>query len=205
MMARATSAVLGTACIAMTYVIGKKLFSGKVGLIAALFLCVNENHVELSHYARVDATLCLIVLVAFYFIVKSYKESSRFDIKIYVLAGIFSGIAFQTKAPGIILVIPFFVMELIKGNWRTDATGTMKAITTYILFFVVGLAIGNPASILAPLKFVMSLLGMGQVYTTALNETKSADIGFVFYLKQFIRSMAYCLILCAFSVAFSAC
>ena len=76
---RITSAVMGTISIFMTYRIGSSLYNKNVGLVAALFLCFNVANIELSHYARVDATLCAVVLVSFYFIVKIFQGGNLQD------------------------------------------------------------------------------------------------------------------------------
>lgn len=205
-LARITSAIFGTASIFMTYLIGKSLVNKKVGLIAALFLCFNVVNIELSHYARVDATLCFVVLIAFYFVVRIHNADLEAMSKWYVLAGLFSGIAFQNKLPAVILVIPFLAAHLFKCQRKNLLKGIFsKELGYYGVFFILGLIIGNPAILFAPVKFATSLLGAGKVYTIPLNETKSDHIGFVAYIIYFYREMGFLLaILAAYSVFKSA-
>lgn len=189
-LARTTSALFGTASVFMTYLIGKSLVSKKAGLIASLFLCLNVVNIELSHYARVDATLCFVVLIAFYFVVRVHVGEPETISKFYVLAGIFSGIAFQNKLPAVIVIIPFLFAHLFKYQSKNLLKGIFcKELGYYGVFFILGLIIGNPAILFAPFKFVASLLGAGSVYTTPINESKSEHIGFVSYLIYFWREL----------------
>jgi len=196
MLGRATSAVFGTASIFMTYMIGKVLVSRQVGLLAALFLCLNVVNIQLSHYARVDATLCLVVLISFYFVVKLYNSSSQSLSKYYILAGFFSGIAFQTKLPAVILIIPFLLAHLSQQQEKHLVRRILcKDLGFYCIFFILGLIVGNPAILFAPHKFIISLLGKSKVYTTPLNETKSEYIGFIAYLIYFYNELGLVLVL----------
>ena len=180
--ARATSALFGTGSVIFTYLAGKKLFNHTTGLIAALFLCLNVVNIELSHYARVDATLSCMVMGAFYFIVRIFKDKEEAAGKFYLLAGLFSGVAFQVKPQAVILLFPFAYAHFSRHGWN-DLTKTIfsKNILKYGVAFILGMVIGNPAIVFAPTKFASSLLGMGKVYTTSANESKSDHIGFIVY------------------------
>jgi hypothetical protein len=203
-LARATSAVFGTASVFMTYLIGKALRNERVGLIAALFLCLNIVNIELSHYARVDATLCLVVLVAFYFVTKIYIGGPLAILKYYMLAGLFSGIAFQTKLPAVILVIPFLVAHIFRSQRENKLFINIifsKSLVFFSAFFILGLIIGNPAVLFAPGKFLASILGMGRVYTIPVNETRGEHIGFISYIIYFYKEFGILLsLLAVFSV-----
>ena len=201
-LARFTSAIFGTASVLITYLIGKTIFSKNVGIIAAIFLCFNVVNIELSHYARVDATLCLVVLLSFYFIVKIHCGGKGRISKYYILAGIFSGVAFQNKLPAVILVVPFLLVHVMKYWEEKRLKEVLSANLAYfIIFYICGLIIGNPAVLVAPLKFMASLLGAGSVYTTPINETKNEHIGFVSYLIYFWRELGFFLsILAGYSI-----
>ncbi len=182
LIARTTSALFGTGSVIFTYLAGKKLFNPITGLIAALFLCLNVVNIELSHYARVDATLGFLVMGAFYYIVRIFQDKEEESRKDYILAGLLSGIAFQVKPQAVVLLLPFAFAHFSRHGWK-DISKTIFSISivTAGMAFMFGLVIGNPAIIFAPAKFVSSFLGMGNVYTTALNESKSEHIGFIAY------------------------
>jgi 4-amino-4-deoxy-L-arabinose transferase-like glycosyltransferase len=190
LLGRITSAVFGTASIFLTYLIGKSLFNSKAGLIASVFLCFNVVNIELSHYARVDATLCAVVLTSFYFIACILKSESPPRSKYYILAGLFSGIAFQTKQPAIILLIPFVFSHCCHYQEKSSLSIIFNSnICVFSLAFLLGLIIGNPAIIFAPQKFIAFQLGMSRVYTEPIQESESGHIGFVVYLIYFYKEL----------------
>jgi 4-amino-4-deoxy-L-arabinose transferase-like glycosyltransferase len=190
LLGRITSAFMGTFSVFMTYLIGNKLYGKQVALIAALFLCFNVVNVELSHYARVDATLCAVVLTAFYFIVRILQNNDGRVINFYALSGLFSGIAFQNKIPSVILVIPFMYAHLATSGFRLTVRNVLnRKLVCFCGLFLVGMIIGNPAVLLAPVKFVQGVLATGAVFTTPINETKSEHIGYISYLIYFFREL----------------
>jgi len=199
LMGRITSAVFGTVSILMTYLIGNRLYSRQAGLIAALFLCFNVVNVELSHYARVDATLCAVVLISFYFIMKIFQGEDARKLRYYTLAGIFMGIAFQNKAPSIILFVPFAFAHLRAIGFKFSL-GTLvnRKTASFIICFLIGLIIGNPAVLFAPLEFLKGVLATGDAFTTPINETKSDHSGYIVYLIYFYKELGFPLTFLAF-------
>jgi 4-amino-4-deoxy-L-arabinose transferase-like glycosyltransferase len=190
MLGRMTSAVMGTVSVFMTYQIGSLLYDKKVGLVASLFLCVNAVNIELSHYARVDATLCAVVLASFYFISKIAKNENASPAQWYALSGMLSGIAFQNKAPAIILWIPFWLAHLGRFNFRLSLQSLLgRGVVWFCCMYIIGMIIGNPAILFAPLKFVRGVLLVGEVFTNPINETKSENIGYIVYLLYFYRDL----------------
>ena len=189
MLGRITSAVLGTGSVWLTYLVGRQLYSRSVGLIAALFLCFNVVNVELSHYARVDACLCFVVMAAFYWIAKIASDD-RQSLLWYVFAGILSGIAFQNKMQAVILLFPFAFVHFSRFPWKEFRKAFIaKAVFVFSFSYLLGLAIGNPAVIFAPVSFVTGLVSWGSAaYTTPLNETVST-IGYIAYLKYFYKEL----------------
>ena len=189
MLGRITSALLGTGSVWLTYLVGKQLYSRSVGLIAALLLCFNAVNIELSHYARVDACLCFVVLAAFYWIAKIASDD-RQSLLLYVFAGILSGIAFQNKMQAVILLFPFAFAHFSRFPWRKFRNAFFaKAVFVFSLSYLLGLVIGNPAVIFAPISFVKGLVSWGSgAYTTPVNETVST-IGYIAYLQYFYKEL----------------
>lgn len=187
---RATSAVLGSASVYLTYRIGALLFSRAAGLLGALFFSLNVVHTEISHHARVDATLCFMVLLAFSFIASIEVQKPKSHVRSYLLAGLFTGIAFQTKAPAIVLVVPFLFAHFF-GNGVADPLRALpdRRLLFYALFLCLGLVIGNPAVVVAPERFVLHLIGLGNVYTTPINETRSEHIGLIAYMYSLYHEL----------------
>jgi hypothetical protein len=199
---RITSTLFGTGSVLLTYSIGKLLYNRKVGLIAALFLCLNVVNIELSHYARVDASLCFVVLAGFYFIAKILTDKDLV-FSTYILAGIFSGIAFQNKMQAIILLFPFSYTYFGKYQWKQFWRPVFsKALIIFCLSYLAGMVIGNPAIVFAPVSFIKGVLSWGHMaYTVPINETISQHIGYIVYLRYFFKELGILLsILAVFSL-----
>lgn len=187
---RITSALLGTGSVWLTYLVGRRLFSPSAGLIAASFLCLNAVNIELSHYARVDACLCFVVLAAFYWIARIVSDDGRQSLLLYAFAGIISGIAFQNKMQAVILLIPFAFAHLSRYHWEEFHHAVFtRAVILFSLSYLLGLIIGNPAVLFAPVGFVKGLASWGSdAYTIPVNETVGT-IGYVAYLEYFLKEL----------------
>lgn len=190
LMGRMTSVLLGTSSVFMTYMVGKVLFNRTAGLLAALFLCLNVVNIELSHYARVDASLCFLTLTTFYFIALICKNREHAKVKWYVLAGIFYGCAFQNKPQAVVLIVPFAYAHFSNYQIRDLAKVLLnKKIFHFCWAAILGFLIGNPAVLFAPHKFIASLLDLEKVYTTAVNFRKNEHIGFIAYGIYFFKEL----------------
>jgi len=189
MLGRITSAVLGTGSVFLTYLVGRQLYSRSVGLIAALFLCFNVVNVELSHYARVDACLGFVVMAAFYWIAKVTFDD-RQSLLWYIFAGILSGIAFQNKMQAVVLLFPFAFAHFSRFPWKEFRKALFtKAVFVFSMSYLLGLVIGNPAVIFAPVSFVNGLVSWGSgAYTTPVNETVGT-IGYIAYFQYFYKEL----------------
>lgn len=187
-MGRITSALMGTASVYLTYRIGALLVSHAAGLLGALFFCLNTVHIEVSHHARVDATLCFTVLLSFWFIARIQSSGPGQSPRNHTLAGLFSGIAFQTKSPAIVLIVPFLFAHLQERALAKPLHALLdRRLLFYAFFFCLGLILGNPAVLFAPQRFLVHLFGLGNVYTTPVNETRSEYIGLVAYVFYLYR------------------
>lgn len=71
---RLPSVIFGVATIYITYLIGKKLVSKNLGLLAALLIAINPLHIFYSQEARMYALATLAVVINFYLLVKLLKE-----------------------------------------------------------------------------------------------------------------------------------
>lgn len=65
---RGPSVILGTATVWLIYLLGKQLFSRKIGLFAALFLAIAPLHVYYSQEARMYVFTAFAATASFYFL-----------------------------------------------------------------------------------------------------------------------------------------
>ena len=71
---RIPSVIFGVISIYVTYLIGKKLISKEVGIIAALIMCLNPLHIYYSQEARMYSLATLVVAINIYLFIKLIKQ-----------------------------------------------------------------------------------------------------------------------------------
>src|SRR3989344_8155263 len=105
---RYITALFGVGTVFLTYLLGKKLFSREVGLLAALFLTFNYRNVVNSHLALPDiynAFFVLLSLLASWGLIKKPTTLS------YFLAGLSAGLSFSIKYQ-VFGIFPFVLAHL---------------------------------------------------------------------------------------------
>lgn len=100
--ARAAMALIGTGCVALTYVVGKRLGGAWVGIVAAALLAFNGHHITWSQVIRTDIHASLFMLASIIFALRIAGGGTARD---YVLAGVFAGLATATKWPAATIFI----------------------------------------------------------------------------------------------------
>lgn len=108
---RILSAVFGVGMIWLVYQIGRRVFSVRVGLLSALVVAMCPFLVVWSKNVRGDVQMSVFVLAAFWF---SLDVLERGDLKAYLLAGLFTGLATVTKYPAVIVALVVFAAHLMR-------------------------------------------------------------------------------------------
>jgi len=137
-------ASMGALTIFLLFVLGKVVFSKKVGLISALFLCFSFLHVFKSHRLHVDVPMTFFVVLSFIFIYKGYLYGK---IKDFVFAGIFAGLATSTKYPAVVLFFPIFLgnfFYVINKKNRKKEIFFGKRLILSIISMVVSFIVSSP-------------------------------------------------------------
>ena len=91
---RALSALSDIVTVWLVYLIGKYVFSSRVGVLAALFSAIAVQHIQLSHFFAVDTFITTFVVATIYFSIKVAEHGRRRD---SLLAGVMFGCALATK------------------------------------------------------------------------------------------------------------
>ena len=116
------SILAGTATIPLLYWVGKKLYGKLTGLLSAAFLAVIFFHVRTSHFATVDVFVTFLTMVSFAFSVAILEKN---DVKYYIGAGVFAGLAAATKFNAGIVVLPLIISHFFSYfsnstvDWKT--------------------------------------------------------------------------------------
>lgn len=158
---RFTTAVIGTISLFLVYKVGTRVYSRLVGVVAAVLLCINILHAQLSHYITVDVPLTCLCLASFIFILRILESDKIHN---YLWAAFFIALASMTKMPGFILAFPFFVAHIARQ--RNESRNIVLAIfdkkwILACLVLVLVYVLGNPG-ILFYFKTVIS--GVFQIY-----------------------------------------
>ena len=122
--ARAFSAAIGIATVALTFLLGRRLYGRIAGLIAGLLLAVMPYHVVVSRQVLLDGLMALCATAALYCVVR-YVENGRM---IWLIAGgSMMGAAILSKETSVILLgglYAFFALTPPSGcgssiwSWR---------------------------------------------------------------------------------------
>ena len=110
---RLPSALLGIVSVYLLFLIGKTLFSEKVGLLAAALSAVNTHHLFISRLGLQEAYVVFFLLLASYLFLRSFESDSFF-----IWTGAALGFGFLTKYTTFILVPIFFTYLLL---YKRDA------------------------------------------------------------------------------------
>lgn len=94
-------AIMGSATIFIVYAITKRFYSKAAAFLSSIFMSFMYLHVRNSHYCTVDVPMTFVLVVAYYFILRIVDTN---DIKDYLLAGLFAGLAIATKYNAGILI-----------------------------------------------------------------------------------------------------
>jgi Dolichyl-phosphate-mannose-protein mannosyltransferase len=107
---RGISVFLGTATILIVYKLAEGMFGRRVAVVSSLFLSLSHLHTRESHFGVTDTTFTFFVVLSIFFIIKTYRERT---INLYLVSGIFVGIATSIKYPGVLLVFPLCVAHIL--------------------------------------------------------------------------------------------
>lgn len=115
---RATTAAIGTLTVFITYLIAKKAYGIRAGIVAALFIAFNLLHVRLSHFITVDVPMTCLVMASLFYAVRMAQGDSRTN---YWWAALFAGLAVSTKLPAIMMIVSLLTAHYFYV--KTSGTG----------------------------------------------------------------------------------
>jgi mannosyltransferase len=81
---RSLSVVAGVAAIPAIYLLGKRLFGGRAGRVAALLLCVHAFHIRYSQEGRSYSLVMLLAVLSSLFFLRCLEEPSRWNWAAYI-------------------------------------------------------------------------------------------------------------------------
>lgn len=106
LLTRLVQTLYGALGILLTYLVGRRIFSWKIGVFGALALAFMPWHIHASGYFKPDAQLVAMVLLAFYLSLRALESPG---VKSFLLAGIAIALAMSTKMTGGIVALPLVI------------------------------------------------------------------------------------------------
>ena len=187
---RAISALADTATVLMVYMLGKRVFGRREGLLTAALVATSVLHIQLSHFFAVDTIMALSAVVALYLLHRVAVDGNPRD---SVLAGVVIGLGIATKVSLAPIYVAFVMAHLmfaagaLPGSDRVDRPGERltRAIT--------GAALGGAAS-LAAFAIVQpyAFLDFSRFYADTVEQSEMVRrIRDYPYTRQYIDTTAY--------------
>lgn len=140
---RGETAFFGVASVFVLYLIGKKLFGEKIGLLSALIFAIAPLHVRDSHYITTDVLFVFFTLLAFLFSVDMIQKKRFRD---FILAGFFAGFSLTIRYfPLALLAYPIAILF----SFENKKVWFLKVLIS-VVFIAVGVFIGLPYLFLDP-------------------------------------------------------
>ncbi len=148
---RIVSALAGSASIYLLFLVGRRLYSSVVGVMAAAMLTFFPLHVTCSRYLKEDSLLCFFLLLSLVWMLKSVKEDNKWYL---YLAAAAAGFSASTKysgflTAGVVVVAPF----LRSQSWKPDRRFVEHAFWA-LLIVPLCFVIGSPFVVLNIRKFL---------------------------------------------------
>lgn len=112
---RAFNLALAMIALLLVYLIGRKLFDGRVGLIAVILIMCDVTFLERSHFLRNDYSAVMFALLAFYL----YEAADRRrDWRFFLGSGLSAGAALMCHTSTLYMLAIIPVLMLFRRGWR---------------------------------------------------------------------------------------
>ncbi len=127
---RLPSALLGVLSVWLVYLIGRRIFSEKAGLISSLLLAVTANHIFISRVGLQESYVIFFILLTFLFFLKSLSNT-----RCLIWTGVFVGLGGLVKYTAFI-PIPIILVYLLlfKRNYFKERSFWLGILGALIIF-----------------------------------------------------------------------
>lgn len=159
---RVAMALFGTACVFLTWRLGRELFGTRVGLIAAAILAFSPVHIAWSQVIRSDVMATFFLLLCLLAALRIAREGRRRD---YVLAALWLGLAVATKWPfalGALAIAGAALLRVVER--KEDARPVLLRASATFALSVAFLLLASPYLLLDHETLLRNLQGEAQVH-----------------------------------------
>ncbi len=154
---RVLSALVDTGVIYLTYLLGKRVYDRRVGLLAAAFVTFTVFHIQVAHFYAVDTLLTFFVLLFFVFALDFARRGGAAN---SVLLGVSLGLALATKfsAAPLFFVLAGAYVLYFRAKGRVDLGQALYLLALTALALAVVFFVANPYAILDFEAFAAGLI-----------------------------------------------
>ena len=114
---RLVSTIADIVTLITIYILGSRLYSRKVGLIACGFIALAVLHIQLSHFFTVDTLQAMFAAITIFFLYRVARFGGLIN---SILAGLFIGFGLATKASQLPILLAFAVAHFM---WLMNLSG----------------------------------------------------------------------------------
>jgi 4-amino-4-deoxy-L-arabinose transferase-like glycosyltransferase len=130
---RLVSVAIGVATVLLVFLLGRRLYSVRAGLIAALLLAVMPYHIIPTRQVLLDGPMTLMVTMALFMVVH-FAETER---PVWLLAtGVCMGLTFLAKETGILLVGAIYAFLALSPEIRVQIRTIIASLVLMVLTMV---------------------------------------------------------------------
>lgn len=195
---RALTIMIDVATVWLTYLLGMRLHSRAVGLLAAALLAVSVLHIQLAHFFTSDPYLTLFVTTALLALVAAAQSRDLGKRHAYLLAaGSAIGLAVGSKFSAVLLLLPLaWTVWLVHRSWRQGlqwgGLALLAALATFTVTNPFALLDNSCPVVISGLPLVPDFT-VGSCYLENINTQNAMvrgelDLGFT---RQFAGTLPY--------------
>ena len=126
---RFLSGLFDIGAIYLLFLIGKRLYSAKVGLLAAALLALSVLNIQLSHFYAVDTFANFFIVATIYSLLRATDSGRWLD---YVITGLLFGLGLASKISTLTLAVPIFIAVGYAFTRRAQS-GDLRAVLEHCL------------------------------------------------------------------------
>ena len=150
MAGRMIAVVLGVLTVYLVYLLGKRAYGRKAGIMAALFMAAMPIHVMHSRFVTVDVPATFFIVLSLLFAIRILDGNRLRD---YLLSGLFAGLAAGTKYNAGLVILSPIVAHLISHKARPILRPVSPKLWVMLILGAAGFLIGTPGAILNYTRF----------------------------------------------------
>ncbi len=152
---RIVTGYFGILVVCMTFLIARRFYGIKTGLISAFLIAINYRHILNSHLGLPDIYNAFFLMLALWFAWNVYERPSN---KNYIIAALFAGLSFSTKYQF------FSFTPLLLGHLINSFKETSWKSKLIFLF--------RPAAISVPIVILLTFAILNPYHLIKFEETK---------------------------------